>query len=104
MLSALGDTTTAYNFVQNSFGTNISHFKAYDFLNVVYDDFSVYTDYQQQSIMQKTEASFAHVKDYSRSGFYSEIEDLVDCSMLKRLMNKYPKDLEYERIPTRCGS
>jgi hypothetical protein len=104
MLSALGDTTTAYNFVQNSFGTNISHFKAYDFLNVVYDDFSVYTDYQQQSIMQKTEASFAHVKDYSRSGFYSAIEDLVDCSMLKRLINKYPKDLEYERIPTRCGS
>lgn len=103
MLSTLGDTTTAYNFIQNSFGPNISRFRIYDFLDVVYDDFSVYTDYQQQLIMQKTEASFAHVKDYSRSGFYSAIEDLVDCSMLKRLMKKYPKDLEYERVPTRCG-
>lgn len=103
ILSDLGDTTTGYNFVENSFGANIKHFKPYDFYDVAYDDFGVYTDYQQQLIIQKTEGAFAYVKDYSRSGFYYAIRDLVDCSMLKRLMKKYPDDLKNDRIPARCG-
>lgn len=103
VLSALGDTMTGFEFIQSSFGANISRFKPYDFIEVAYQDLSVYTDYQQQLIIQKTEASFAYVKDYSRSSFYGAIDDLVDCSMLKRLKKKYPKDLERREVPGRCG-
>ncbi|MFK7783684.1 MAG: hypothetical protein AB8B56_01140 [Crocinitomicaceae bacterium] len=103
LLSALGDTLPGYQFVQNAFGQNVQRFDQFDFLDVAYDDFNVFTDYQQRVIMEETEGTFEHFKDYSRSSYFYAIEDLVDCSMLKRLKTKYPEDLKSPRVPTRCG-
>jgi hypothetical protein len=103
LLSALGDTTVGYQFVENSFGQNVKRFDQFDFLEVAYDDFGVFTDYQQRVIMEETEGTFEHFRDYSRSSYYSSIEDLVDCSMLKRLKSKYPEDLKMRDVPRRCG-
>ena len=102
VLSALGDTTTAYKFIQNSFGKNASRFDSRDFLDVAYGDFNLYTAHQQQLIIQKTEATFASFKGSYRSSYYYAIDDLVDCSMLKRLKNKYPDDLHGPSVPMRC--
>lgn len=103
LLQALGDTTTGYQFIQNAFGGGVSKYDQFDFLEVAYDNFSSYTDYQQRVILQQTEPTFESFKDYSRSSYYSAIEDLVDCSMLKRLKNKYPEDLRTRDVPDRCG-
>lgn len=103
LLSELGDTLPGYQFVQNAFGQNVQRFDQFDFLEVAYDDFGVFTDYQQRSIMAETEGTFEYFKDYSRSSYFSSIEDLVDCSMLKRLKSKYPEDLKIRDVPRRCG-
>ena len=103
LLSALGDTLPGHQFVQNSFGPNVKRFDQFDFLEVAYDDLDVFTDYQQRTIMEETEATFDFFRDYSRSSYFSSIEDLVDCSMLKRLKNKYPEDLKIRDVPRRCG-
>jgi hypothetical protein len=103
VLHALGDTTSAYDFVQTAFGKNVTRYDKYDFLEVAYDDFGVYTVHQQQMIIQKTEVTFASFQDYGRSSYFSAIEDLVDCSMLKRLKLTYPEDLKIRNIPSRCG-
>lgn len=104
VLSALGDTTTAFNFVQEAIVSgNVQHFNSIDFIEVAYDDMDVFTDYQQRVIIQNSERIFVHCKGYTRSTLYNAIEDLVDCGMLKRLKKKYPKDLKYSRIPNRCG-
>ncbi|MDG1334207.1 MAG: hypothetical protein P8P74_17875 [Crocinitomicaceae bacterium] len=103
VLHALGDTTSAYEFVQNAFGKNVARYDQFDFLEVAYDDFGVYTVYQQQAIMQKTEVTFASFKDYSRSSYFMAIDDLVDCSMLQRLKATYPEDLKMRQVPRRCG-
>ncbi|MCJ8292153.1 MAG: hypothetical protein HRT58_19910 [Crocinitomicaceae bacterium] len=105
VLKALGDTMSAFNFVQEALvgNGNIGHFNSMDFIETAYDDMDVFTDYQQRIIILKSEDVFDYCKDYSRSILYSAIEDLVDCSMLKRLKKKYPKDLKYSRIPSRCG-
>ncbi len=103
LLHVLGDTTSAHEFVQNAFGKNVSRYDEFDFLEVAYDDFGVYTVYQQRLIMEKTEVTFASFQDYGRSSYFSAIEDLVDCSMLKRLKVTYPEDLKMRDVPRRCG-
>lgn len=102
VLNALGDTTTAYNFVENSFGANAKRYDSSDLLEVAFDNYDSYTDYQQQKILSETESTFNEVKDYSRSIYFDHIEELADCSLLKRLMKKYPEDLKYQRVPSRC--
>lgn len=103
LLKSFGDTTTSYNFIQNSFGKSTNRFEIYDFLEVAYGDFDVYTDYQQQIIIKKTESTFASVNADSRSSYFSAIEDLVDCALLKRLKKKYPEDLKMYDAPMRCN-
>ncbi len=102
VLTALGDTTTGYNFVQNAFGAKAKRYDSLDFLEVAFDHFDVYTDYQQQKMLSETEATIDVVKDYARSSYYDHIERLADCSMLKRLKQKYPEDLKFQRVPNRC--
>lgn len=103
VLSSLGDTTVGFEFVQNSFGVNISRFETSDFLDVAYEDFDVFTDYQQRLIVQKTEPLFEHMQGYSRSIAYLRIMNIVDCGMLKRLKKKYQKDLGSMMTPHRCN-
>lgn len=102
VLQAMGDTTTGYNFINTSFGKNVSQYNCFDFIEVAFDHYGSYTDYQQELMLNKTESTFDAIQDYSRSVFYSNIEGIADCSMLKRLQKKYPEDLKMERIPSRC--
>lgn len=103
VLKSFGDTMAGHDFIQNSFGTSASRFDVFDFLEVAYGDFNVFTEYQQQQIIQKTEPTFASIKGYSRSSYFSAIDNLVDCAMLKRLKNKYPEDLKMYDVPIRCN-
>ena len=102
VLQAMGDTTTGYNFINKSFGKSVSQYNCFDFIEVAFDHYGSYTDYQQELMLSKTESTFNAIQDYSRSVFYSNIEGIADCSMLKRLQKKYPEDLKMERIPSRC--
>jgi len=103
VLNAMGDTTAGYNFVQDAFGANFQKYNEFDFLEVAYENISVYTPYQQRLIIEKTEGMFEKVGNSTRSSYYGAIEDLVDCSMLKRLKNAYPEDLKFKSVPMRCG-
>jgi hypothetical protein len=68
----------------------------------VYDNFEVFTADQQDFILDNTSKLFENSRDYSRSSLYRAVTAHASCDQLKKWLESYPEDLDYEELPDSC--
>lgn len=102
VLEALGDTMSVHKFIDAAFNKRPGNFNTRAFIDIAYSDMDEFTDYQQQMIIEKTPKRFESFPKELRSDYFSAIQDVMDCSFLKRMKKKYPSELDFNLVPFRC--
>ncbi len=68
----------------------------------ILDDYDSFSDSEQEIISAGVLKLFPKIKSYHRDDLFEAIQDFTDCEEQKRLMKKYPSDLEDFILPGRC--
>lgn len=102
VLIASGDTATSGLFLRDAFGVNNKNYDVFDFIEVAYDNYNIFTKKQKQFILDKTSNLFMEIKDYARQTLFRSVVDIFDCKQLRTWKKEYAKDLQYADLPDGC--
>lgn len=101
VLDAMGDTTEADRIIHNTL-SNIDKFNNFDLIEVVFENYELYTPAQQRFIRSRADEVMEEIEDYARSTLFRAAEGILDCKHLKSWKKNYAKDLEFESPPKGC--
>lgn len=102
VLLASGDTLTAHTILPQILGPNLAHFDQFDMIEVVYENYTLYTPAQQRYILAQLSSVFARTNDYVRSVLFRAVEGYAGCKRLKEWKKKYENDLDFCEVPEGC--
>ncbi|MFT5860693.1 MAG: hypothetical protein ACI865_002807 [Flavobacteriaceae bacterium] len=102
ILIAGDDKEIGQIFLEDGFTNNMKKYDNFDFFETVYDNFEVFTADQQDFILDNTSKLFENSRDYSRSSLYRAVTAHASCDQLKKWLESYPEDLDYEELPDSC--
>lgn len=102
VLLASGDTLTAHRILPQILGPNLARFDQFDMIEVVYENYALYTPTQQRFIISQLPSVFARTNDYVRSVLFRAVEGYAGCNRLKEWKKKYANDLDFCELPKGC--
>ncbi|MCH2223462.1 MAG: hypothetical protein MK066_01740 [Crocinitomicaceae bacterium] len=102
IIAASGDTISLYRFVEMELTNKFDQFDEFDLIEVVYDNYDLFTPYQQGVIKNVTLSEFDGVKNYLKYSFFEAVTDIIECKQLRAWKEAYPEDLDDVELPESC--
>ncbi len=97
-----GDTSLSHTFLQDALAKRVEHYNVFDMIETVYENYELYTSYQQALIKRQTPEVFGRIKHYGRDQLFEASSEIVGCDQLKKWKKEYADDLEYMDLPKEC--
>ena len=102
ILNLMGDTLEADRVIHYALGTKLESSDQFDIIEIVFENYPLYTPTQQRFIRSKLDEVFQRVNNYTRSTLFRALKSFADCKQLRNWKKKYPEDLQFENPPKGC--
>lgn len=99
---AYGDTTSAYQLIEEGIVSKKSKFNAGTLTEILYKNEYMLTKYQQKRLNENIESYFDQISKRDKENVFRIINQFEKCSLLRKWKNKYPDELRFAFLTHKC--
>lgn len=99
---AYGDTTIAYQLIEEGIVSKKSKFNAETLTKMLYKNEVMLTKYQQKRLNDNIESFFDQISKRDKENVFRVMNDFEKCRLLRKWKNEYPDELKFAFLTHKC--